>query len=710
MSASPLSPQEKTSETQDQPSTSASTAVAASQSARRVPQDPLSLRQTLLRMVGVGIAAAVCTLAAWFVLGRVQWPAYNSSNVLRSLSTAGSALVVIAVAGVIWLWLHPPHNRPLAAWLRWGSQAIAYLAPAALVTSTLTIPLAATRLYLDGVTEDQVFRTQFLTRMTDQLGWEDMAYQDMPSFYPGLWFFSGGAFARITGLEGWAAFQPWALITLAVAGCMLVPVWQRITGSLALGAGLALVTTMIVVREAPAEPYAAIVAMGMPAAFILSRRALEGGAAALAGTIIYLGLSANLYTLFTAISALTVVVMALAVTLEHKSWKPVMRLVIIGVASIAIALLGWGPYLWGMLTRAHGPSLAQHYLPLEGASIPMPFFSNLTLFILAFLAVLWMIVRFRSPGANALFVGLVVSYLWVLLSLVAPVLGTTLLSFRVAVPILMILGVGGILALADVRNAGIARFYPQGWITEHARTVTAIFLVFFAATGVHFASTTTHGVRELTDRAYTDTDGDAYRGDIGPADATQYYAAIDELIFNHTGKRAGTVVLTDEQNFMAFYPYHGYQAITAHYSNPLGEFMRRNSEIESWTKIEDPEELRAAMDAAEKANGWKAPDELVLRGQLEVESPASADNKSADAKNKNQAQTEPGEGTEAPASELPKVTGTGDSTFNYLVADDLFPSTPNVRFRQVEFPASAFAEGWELHQVGPFVVALRTDK
>ena len=59
-----------------------------------------------------------------------------------------------------------------------------------------------------------------------------MAYIDQPSFYPGLWFFSGGLFARTFGLDGWVAMQPWALITMAMAASMLVPVWQRISGSL----------------------------------------------------------------------------------------------------------------------------------------------------------------------------------------------------------------------------------------------------------------------------------------------------------------------------------------------------------------------------------------------------------------------------------------------------------------------------------------------
>lgn len=660
--------------------------------------DTLTLQQTLLRMAVAGALAAAMTLVAWFVLGSVQWPSYNNSFVLRAISTAGTTAVIAVAALTTWLWLHPPKGQPLPRWMRLVTHLIAYLAPAALVITTLAIPLAATRLYLEGISVDQGFRTQFLTRMTDQLGWHDMAYIDMPSFYPGLWFFSGGAFAKLTGLAGWAAFKPWALITLAVASAMLVPVWQRLTGSLAVALAITLTTTAIMVRQAPDEPYAAIVAIGMPAAFLMSRRALEGGKAAIAGNIIYLGLSANLYTLFTGISALTIVIMAFVVALVDRSWKPIWRLIVIGVSSLAIAAIGWGPYLWAMLTQPHGPSKAQHYLPKDGTEIPMPFFDNITLFLLGAIAIIWIIARFRDADVHSMAVGLAVCYGWVFLSLLATIFGTTLLAFRVWLPIALILSVSAVLALAELRIQGLKRFYPQQMLTANTKVITGVMAVFLAATCVHFVTTTTNHVRDSLDAAYTDTDGDAVRGDRMPADATQYYATIDQLISGHTGSQAGTIVLTDEKNFMSYYPYHGYQAITAHYSNPLGEFERRNQTIEAWTTIDDPQELRDAMDAAERDNGWQAPDALVLRGQLDVEK--------QDPKEENSEQED---SAADPFHDLPKVTGPGDGTFSYQIADDIYPSNPNVRFRTVNFQASAFADGWELHQVGPFVVALRTD-
>ncbi|MHA7687662.1 arabinofuranosyltransferase [Corynebacterium evansiae] len=383
---------------------------SATQADRTVPftKDALSIRQTLVRLVVTGALAFAGTTLGWYLMAHTNFPAFNNSFVLRGLTTAAITILVVLTGLACYWWVYPAKwmlsgqatgsqgkgarskdargkglgargsQRPaLRGWVSVLLQLIMHLAPAVLVLAALGIPLAATQLYLGGISVDQAFRTQFLTRMTNQLGWEDMAYIDQPSFYPGLWFFSGGLFARTFGLAGWVAMQPWALITMAMAASMLVPVWQRICGSLPIASALALVTVTVTLTVGGDEPYAAIVAMGMAPAFVLARRALHGGRAALVGSIIYLGLSANLYTLYTAASALTVVVLAVVGAAMVRGIKPLIRLVAIGAGSIAIALLGWAPYLWSLVTQTHGStSTAQHYLPEVATQVPTPFFES----------------------------------------------------------------------------------------------------------------------------------------------------------------------------------------------------------------------------------------------------------------------------------------------------------------------------------------------
>ncbi|HIW95060.1 MAG TPA: galactan 5-O-arabinofuranosyltransferase [Candidatus Corynebacterium gallistercoris] len=648
----------------------------------------------LRNMALAGGAATVATLACWMVLNRINFPAFSHSNVLRGLATAGTTLVIVAAAVACYYWVHPRGRGKAAAFLM---SAIIHLAPAALVVTSVGLPLGGTRLYLDGVSVDQAFRTQFLTRMADTPGWHDMAYVGEPSFYPGLWFFTGGIFAKITGLAGWAAYQPWALITLAVTGSMLVPVWQRLTNSVAVASAVSLTTVAVTMFYAPEEPYAAIVAMGLPAALILGYRAVRGSHLAVLGMVIYLGLSANLYTLYTGLSALSVVVLAVMAAFAARSIAPLVRLAVMGVGSMLIALVGWGPYVLAILTEPHGPTgTAQHYLPESGTEIPVPFFHAVSIGILSFIALVWLVLRYRKQDVAGLGVGLVVCYCWVVASMMITVLGTTLLGFRVELPIALILTTAGVLAIADWRLVQgpklqtLESLQVLGAGPAAAKAITRAMAVILAVSCVHYATSIPSIKEDKIDLAYTDADGDAIRGDRQPADSTAYYAAVDEVLMDHFGQRSGTVVLTDEQHFMSFYPYHSYQAMTAHYANPLGEFARRNAAIEEWTTFSEPEELTEAMDAAETSDGWARPDALILRGQLDVE-PVKDDSASLLPEN----------------GELPKVTGTGDDEFTFTLADDIYPNSPNVQFRTVAFPAELFSEGWELHQVGPYVVAIR---
>ncbi len=631
------------------------------------------------QVVGSGVLAAVVTLAAWFVLSRTNLPAYASSNVTKALASAGGVIVLVVLALVLYAVLHS--RTPFIDWPRWrrtGTTVLCWLAPAGLVIAALGIPLAATRLYLDGISVDQAFRTQFFTRMTEQPGFEDMAYLGEPSFYPRLWFLAGGLFANILGLAGWAAFQPWSLVTLAAAGSMLVPVWRRLTGSLPLGTVIAMVTTAVVLYTAPEEPYAAVVAFGMPAAVVLAGRAVRGSRPGIAGLAIFLGLSANLYTLYTGISALTVVVVAVVVAWRTRAIQPLIRLTVIGVGSIIIALVGWAPYGLALLTSDSGASgRAQHYLPQSGTEVPVPFFHVSLVGVLGLLCIVWMVLRWKRSQVRALVAGLVVCYLWVLASMLTTLTGTTLLGFRMELPISLLLVTGGMMALDDLRTNGIRRAYPQFVGPDAAPKVTAVLAILLTFAAATYVINIPLHLRQHIDLAYTDTDGEAQRGDLFPADSTVYYADVDSYIdetLGLGGDRAGTVVLTDEQSFMAYYPYHSYQAMTAHYANPLGRFEDRNAEIEKWTEITDPTELTDAMDTASDEQGWAGPDALVLRGQ---------------------------------AADATGGEGDPDGRFTYRLSEDIYPNDPNVRFTTMSFHASAFSEGWDLEQIGPFVVAVR---
>ncbi|WP_431832927.1 galactan 5-O-arabinofuranosyltransferase [Corynebacterium freneyi] len=625
--------------------------------------DQLSLKHTAIGMVAAAGGGAIVAFVAWFLLRGMSLPAFGGSLVTRAISSAVTVVLLVTVT----VFLHQWATRGAGRRPRWAellTYVVAYLSPAALVVSTLAIPLGSTRLYLDGISIDQEFRTEYLTRMTAEFGLNDMAYIDVPSYYPAGWFLLGGRFAALLGLPGWEVFQPWALITLAAGGSLLVPVWQRLSGSLPVAAGIALVTTAIVLSTTADEPYAAVIAMGLPALAVMARRALAGAWSATVGVIVFLGISATFYTLHTAVGALIVVTLTVAACAAERSWRPVAKLVLIGAGSMLIAATVWGPYLWARLTGAPSSgATAMNYLPDNGARVPLPMFAASVIGLMCLLGLIWMVVRVLEPDTRAIVIGLTVMYGWAVASMIATLAGRTLLGFRLETPITLMLATAGVFAIADMKLNGVEKLWPDAVRPAVARTVSAVTAVVILLAGIGYAQSIPTRLHGPIDLAHTDTDGYGERADRFAPDAGVHYGAIDAALRDAGLEPTESVVLTDERNFQAYFPWYSFQALTSHYANPLGEFDRRNAAIEEWATMTDPDELVAAMDA----NPWRGPDAIIVRGDS----------------------TDP------------------DSRYTIDLADDIYPNNPNVLFRGVAFDPAVFRGHWTTTQIGPFVVLIR---
>ena len=642
--------------------------------------DILDRRHVIPGILAAGFGAALFVLACWIVLKHTHMPAFGSSNLSRAISTAGTAAVLLAVGGLVWWWLRDEHSgsigHPVARpkWRTWLTYLVCYLSPAALVVTNLGIPLASTKLYLDGINYDQRFRTQFFTRMTDGINLHDMAYIGMPSYYPAGWFFTGGRFANLMGLPGWEAFQPWALITIGAAAAVLVPVWQHICGSLPVATGIALVSVCAIMVISPEEPYAAIVALGAPAATVLGRRALDGSRLAMAGVTIYLGLSATMYTLYTATVALSVVVVAAVLSgVVYRTWQPIGRLVLIGLGSMLIALSVWGPFLWEVLVQGKPQSgaTAPHYLPFEGSQVPVPMFSFSIIGVLCLMGLVFLVVRAVDQDIRAMGVALAVFYGWIVASMVVTLAGDTLLGFRLDALVTLQMATAGVLALADLRLVGVSRILQPQLGPKVHRNITFIMVLVLALAGLSYAQSIPQRAFHSIDLAYTDTDGNGYRADRFPSDSGRYFEEINGTIRERGYQPNDTVVLTDNQNFMAYFPYHGFQAFTSHYANPLGQFDKRNEAIEdlaqaSWKDASTPDAFAAKLDSLP----WRGPDVFLIRGSVQDESQG----------------------------------------WKYDVAEDIYPNNPNVRYKAVQFNPKVFTGNkdlWTVKQVGPYALVVR---
>ena len=630
--------------------------------------DRLTRRATLVGMAAAAVGGGLITLIGFFAFKTVSLPAFSTSMVTRALSTAGTALTVLLVGALCVWWVIGASPRP--RWRSWLTTAVCYISPALLTLTSIGLPLSASRLWLDGVQVDQVFRTQFLTRATEASSYADMNYEGLPTFYPLGWFWMGGRLANLLNMPGWEVYQPWSLISLAVSGCILVPLWQRLSGSLPVAAAIALTTTAVTLAIGAEEPYSAVIAMGVPAVAVLCSHAFHSSSwFSTAGIAIYLGVSACFYTLYTGAVALTIVsLIALVTCMAERTWTPLIHLATIAAGSLAIAAIAWAPYLRAVL-HATAPleSTAQHYLPEEGTQIPAPFLSLSVIGILSLIGLIYLVLRIDEPDIKSMGTAIVGTYLWILASMVMTLAGSTLLGFRLELIVAVLFATAGILALADVRLMGLPTLYPARFTETTSRRITLVFAIIMGLGGIYYAQQIPATNVTALDHAYTDTDGYGERADRYTSDSSANYAKIREFIDSQGYDATDTVVLTDEKLFMAYNPYYGFNAFTSNYANPLGEFSTRNLQIEEWASKsweQTPEEFAQSLESAP----WRGPDVLIFRGDME----------------------EPGDG------------------YKTHLAEDIYPNQPNVRYRAVFFNPEVFEKGWEVKQIGPFVVAARS--
>ncbi len=615
------------------------------------------------QMAAAAATAAALSVIALLAIARVEWPAYNSSNQLHALTTVGQfvCLAGIFASGVLWR-----RGRRLLARLI----SVVFLSAFSVVT--LAMPLGATRLYLFGISVDQQFRTEYLTRLANSPGLHDMTYIGLPPFYPAGWFWIGGRLAELTGMPAWEMFKPWAIISITAAIAIAAVLWSAML-RFELALAVATATAAVTLAYTSAEPYAAVITVLLPPVFVLAwsglRKTTKQGWGAVVGVGLFLGLAALFYTLLLAYAAFTVTLMALLLAVARRSIGPLLKLAVMGLIAGALALITWGPYL---LAAARGTpadsGTAQHYLPMDGAELTFPMLDFTLLGALCMLGTIWLVVYARTSTragdehlreenpAAALAVGVLAVYAWSLLSMLTTLLGTTLLSFRLQPVLSVLLAAAGTFGFIWVAQAAAARFQHPG------RHVVAIAATIGAIGAMTFSQDIPDVLRTDITVAHTDTDGYGERADRRPPGAEQYYRALDERIVEVTGvPRTETVVMTADYSFLSYYPYYGFQGLTSHYANPLAQFEARSAAIESWALLSTPDQFITALDQLP----WQAPSVFLMRRG-------------------------------------------GPDSYTLRLASDVYPNQPNVKRYQVELNASLFEDPrWDVSTEGPFVLAIR---
>jgi galactan 5-O-arabinofuranosyltransferase len=637
------------------------------------PATHLTLGRTLAELLLAGVCAVVLSLVLQLGVGRMHvGPGTYVPDALANLACAVIVVVLFALVAFGWA----------ARWPLWLKLAGAWSALSMLATALLAIPLQTTRFFLGGSGVDNTFRLQYMARMASTTALADVNYRDLPAYYPGGWFWLGGRFANLLGVDGWVAYKPYSIVWAALTGVIAFVLWSLVLRrNLAL---LAATATMLAgsIAMATEEPYAWPTAAWLPPVALLAwqlfRRRARTPAWPLVLIGVYLGFSAITYTLHLAFGLVVLLVLAvLAGILDARGGEPLgplvrrlfARLAMIGVISGLSALVTWAPFiLAGGLGK---PNVAAHFLPEIGAYLPTPFVPDSAFGVLCLAGLVWLPLRISqprpeavdAPGRDVAFVLLIITaaaYAWFALSTLAIFLNTTLLGFRFIVTVDVVLAIAGLFAAVD-----ILRTLPR--VLGSTKSIRAIGFVLAAAGAVSLAQTSVASSRGMIAAAESDYYADGFNAK-GEQDLTQDGAWTGELItaINQLSGRPPTenTVLSSYDRLLSFQPYWGFQQSTPHYANPLAAYQQRNDEIRYWASSFNSGELLTRL----ASNPHRPPNVFVLR----------------------------------------RTDGPSGSKLALAIAFDSFPQAAPVRFEQVDFDRRLFdSPRFAQKDVGPFVVIVR---
>nr|WP_243788549.1 arabinofuranosyltransferase [Saccharopolyspora gloriosae] len=539
--------------------------------------------------------AVVVSLAVQLPIARLG---LSEPTELPSIAATACAALLLALllGGARFAHRIPVASRLPAVWI----------ALPALATTVLAWPLEPTRLYYGGVSIDQMFRMQYLTRFADSPALADMNYPGLAPYYPAGWFWLGGRFAELTGMPPWAAYKPFALLTIAVTAGVAFTLWSVLVRR-RIAVLCAVATTLSGFLHGFDEPYAWMSVAWLAPVAVASWHVLRCRAhphrAATVGIGLFLGFTAITYALYLAFATMVLVAMAAVVVVRRTRaggafframGGPVLRLAVIGAVAAAVALLVWAPFVLAKLGGAATAGAANRYLPAESVP-PFPFLEPTLFGALCLAGFCWLVLAFRRNELAAALLVLTASvYVWFGFSTLAVAAQTTLLAFRTTAALEALLAVAGVLGLLDVwrwaRTRLDARLRRQvavlGFLLPLAGSVSTV--------ETALAST----VEESAAPAYQDyypTGGNAQRR-ADPAEPGAWNDELTTALAEATGRAPAEItLLTTYHPIMSFAPYWGFQQETPHYANPLAAYEDRAAVIREWAAAGGPDELIALL-------------------------------------------------------------------------------------------------------------------
>jgi galactan 5-O-arabinofuranosyltransferase len=628
-------------------------------------------RRGVLRFVGecVGavLAAAAISLVVQKLVGLLLIP--RPSAVPSALSALVALGTVLIVGGVV----------VRSGWSR-RRTVLGWVIPAACSSAIQTLVFSGSRFYLNGTNDDQLFRMQLFVRMANAVALSDGNYAGLPSFYPVTWFWLGGRFADLSGIEPWAAYKPFCIATMAAAPALAFVVWSRVVGRApALTLALAVVAVGLTVEAY--EPYRWIIVVTVPPAIALAmaefRRRLvpdaghgPGGNAVVVGMV--MGLALSTYTLMFGLLCLGVALAASVAAawaegvgparprdLQGRVMALASSLFVIAAVAAVVGLPVWVRYILAALTRPSAGNGAARYFPDGSAVFPLPMLEWSPIGVLSLAGLTWMIFgRSRRGVAISCAVTAGACYVWHILSTVALVARTSLLAVIVDSVLVLTLCCAAVLGGWEIVGPTVVDRVRRRAAIAAALAASALF--------VSLTQSPSALVADRLDATFAAFDDQGRRADDGPAvpspgEPGSWNGRILATVASLSGRPPEDIVLlTDDWPLLVFRPFRSFQTIVQEYANPLALFPARRAEIDRWASAHDPQQLARML----ASSPFRAPDVFILR--------------------------------KVPAG------------LAVQVSTNRFPLAQTNDFRDVVLDPNAFTgPGWERVEVGPYAVIAR---
>lgn len=568
--------------------------------------------RTLGEMVLAIAMTIVISLTIQFLVEALSIPKPSFVTVaMTSLISAG------LLVGALWLVVRERFSAT--------ANVVTWALLAALNTAVLSLMLQGTRFYLGGISSDQSFRTEYVTRLTDSAKIADFAFADLPAYYPSGWFWLVGRFADLFHLDGWAAYKPFAICTVAAGSVLAYVAWSLLVPRrTAVLLGLA-TSTVGVATWAAYEPYAWLFGALIPPMacvawkYLVDDSHIARSARWAPGVLLggYLGFLGLFYTLlFVFFGMVMVLVTAVGLGLHWRSsdqlWPRVRRagarLSLVVLVALPILAVHWAHYLLVSLqTPMKQQGAALRILPEFGAQFPVPVGLSNFASMLSLAGLVWAVVRSRdSEIAKVLLLVIAAGYLWYGLSMLSIPAGMTLLPYKVELVMDEVLRCAGVLAIVDV-----ARWIYHR-VADYWRRTTLLAICTVSVLGfIGILQSATNVLNPLPGNAYSDyyPTGHTALGQRDPTHQGAWNQQLHDTIAALTQKpEHDLVVLSTYQDFLSFWPYWNFQTSVIEYANPLADFNSRRDAIENWAKSHSAD----AMLAKIQSSGPRAPDVFVF--------------------------------------------------------------------------------------------------